>query len=241
MGKNIWKKALLGAMVCTIVFLLFQEQKALSSFTVKPPVKIQVLAQKELDLKTRLPDPYGASVFEDNILLALHYLKNDVRNFQSEGKPLNPSNINWEKVREPFEVSFTLEPGQVFAFHGGSLPEFRNKIVTTMNSQFFIDEGYKSYNGLGGNGVCHLASLIDWAATDAGLEVTAKVNHDFYPVPGVPSKFGVSILSQSDLQNLYVKNTRSTAVKFIFKIKDDFIKLSLSDEVTELAKLTVLN
>lgn len=218
-------------MVCAIVFLLFQAQKALSFFTVKPPVKIQVLAQKELDLKTRLPDPYGALVFEDNILLALHYLKNDVRNFQSEEKPLNSSNINWEKVREPFEVSFTLEPGQVFAFHGGSLPEFEKNITTTMNSRFFIDEGYKSYAGLGGNGVCHLASLIDWAATDADLEVTAKVNHDFFPVPGVPSKYGVSILSQSDLQNLYVKNTRSSKVKFIFKIEGDHITLSLNDEI----------
>jgi len=225
------KKAFLGAILCTMVFLVsFQTRGASSLFSSKSPTKGKVLAQKELDLKTRLPDAYGSSIFADNILLALHYLKEDTGDLVVEKNTLNPSSINWEKVREPFEVSFTLEPGQVFAFHNGSLPEFEKKIVTTMNSRFFIEEGYKSYAGLGGNGVCHLASLIDWAATDAGLGVTAKVNHDFYPVPGVPSKYGVSIYSQSDLQNLYVKNTRQSKVRFVFKIKGDYIKLSLSDE-----------
>ncbi|NIO20081.1 MAG: hypothetical protein GTN76_04890, partial [Candidatus Aenigmarchaeota archaeon] len=92
-------------------------------------------------------------------LLSLHYLKGDVE-----------LPVNWGEVREPFVVSFTLQPGEIFAFHDNVLDEYVNPKVT-MNSEFMTDEGYKSVWGLGGNGICHLASLMNWVAVEAGLEV----------------------------------------------------------------------
>lgn len=188
----------------------------------------QVIAQKDLNLKTRLPNEFGSSVFADNILLALHYLKGDAQELRiDQNKPLNSTNMDWEKIREPFEVSFALEPGQVFAFHGNTLPEFEGKISQTANSRFFIQEGYKSLAGLGGNGVCHLASLIDWTASEANLEVVAKVDHDFYPVPGVPREFGVSIQSQDKSQNLYIENNLEKPIIFNFVVDSKKVDLRL--------------
>ncbi len=188
---------------------------------ISPVAETQVLAQHELDLTNRLlasptggPVEYGSQVFADNILLSLHYLKGDVE------KPLD-----WDKIREPFEVSFTLEPGEVFAFHSNSLPEFEPSV--TMNSQFFMEEGYKSLAGLGGNGVCHLASLINWTAQEAGLEVTAKANHSFAPIPGVPKEFGTSIRSQSSNQNLYIENNQDVPVTFEFKTDNQKVVLRI--------------
>lgn len=181
-----------------------------------------VLAEHQLDLTNRLPNPYGNQGFADNILLALHYLKGDVE-----------LPVDWEKIREPFEVSFTLQPGETFAFHGNVLPEFADPAVT-MNSRFFIEEGYKSIAGLGGNGVCHLASLINWVASEVyppaggpGLEVVAKANHNFAPVPGVPREYGTSIRSQSPTQNLYIKNTFDYPVTFEFAIDAQTVVLKI--------------
>jgi len=193
-----------------------------------------VLAQHELDLTTRLPNEYGSQVFADNILLALHYLKGDQEEFKLDSdKAYHPSNMDWEAIREPFEVSFTLEPGQVFAYHENALPEFKENLAVTMNSRFYVEEGYKSLAGLGGNGVCHLASLVNWVASEAGLEVTAKVNHDFYPVPGVPKEFGTSIRyaevgHNSQNQNLYIKNGFEEPVTFEFKADNEKVTLVIT-------------
>jgi len=194
-------------------------------------VEKQVLASHDLDLTSRLPNSFGSEVFADNILLAIHFLKGDVSDLKSKDKISGPEDVDWDKARKPFEASFVLKPGEVFAYHKNVLPEFKDPVVT-MNSRFFVDEGYKSLSGLGGNGVCHLASLINWVATDAGLEVTAKVNHDFYPVPGVPGINGTAILyaenggGNSQNQNLYIKNNLNYSVKFVFK--EDSKKVNLS-------------
>jgi len=156
------------------------------------------LAEHELDLTNRLPEEYGNEVFAYNILLALEYLGAD---------------------------NFVLQPGEVFAFHSNSLPEFVPSV--TMNSRFFMEEGYKSLAGLGGNGVCHLASLLNWTASNAGLEVTALANHSFAPVPGVPKEFGTSIRSQSKNQNLYIKNNLEAPVKFEFKVDGESVVLRI--------------
>lgn len=173
------------------------------SQTVSPPVfsvvKTQILAEHELDLNIREPNSFANEVFADNILLALKYLGTE---------------------------SFVLQPGEVFAFHANVLPEFSEPAVT-MNSKFYIEEGYKSIAGLGGNGVCHLASLINWTASEAGLEVVAKANHGFAPIPGVPKEFGTSIRSQSPNQNLYIKNNFSFPVTFLFQIEGAFVNLKI--------------
>lgn len=189
----------------------------------------QVLARHELDLTNRLPTEYGSQVFADNILLALHYLKGDVaveNGFpELDGQKFRES--DWDKIRQPFTVEFKLEPDQVFAFHENVLPEFNNPAVT-MKSRFFMEEGYKALEGLGGNGVCHLASLINWVAKDGGLEVTAKVNHDFYPVPGIPREYGTAIYSLSPEQNLYIKNTLDRPVTFTFTVTATKVDLILN-------------
>jgi len=190
-----------------------------------------VLAHEELDLITRLPNPFGAQVFADNILLSLHHLKGDEANFKLEAeKSYQVANMDWEGIEEPFSVEFTLQPGEVFAFHGNILPEFAGQVVKTMDSDFSADEGYKALAGLYGNGVCHLASLVNWVASEAGLEVTAKVNHDFYPVPGVARVYGTSIFyapigHNSQNQNLYIKNTLDQPVTFVFNANNGKVDL----------------
>jgi vancomycin resistance protein YoaR len=125
-------------------------------------------------------------------------------------------------VREPFEFSLTLEPGELFAFHDELSPEFNGLKTKTGWTQFSVVEGYKVLDGLSGNGVCHLATLINWVSTEAGLAVTAKVNHDFYPVPGIDRKYGTSIVylpgaETTRRQNLYVVNTYDKTVTYNFK------------------------
>lgn len=208
-------------LISTTVLPTFATASAGKPVSVLVEQKTEILAEHELDLTNRLlaspqggPVEYGSQVFADNILLSLHYLKGDVE------QPLD-----WNKIREPFEVSFTLEPGEVFAFHSNSLPEFEPSV--TMNSRFFMEEGYKSLAGLGGNGVCHLASLLNWTASNAGLEVTALANHSFAPVPGVPKEFGTSIRSQSPNQNLYIKNGFEVPVEFEFGADSQYVVLTI--------------
>ena len=183
----------------------------------------RVLAEHELDLTNRLPNEYGNQIFADNILLTIHFLKGDVESLRLTSNKSSWANFDWEKIRQPFEASLTLESGEVFAYHDTILPEFSQLTLKTTNAHYTLREGYKPLSGLPGNGVCHLASLINWVARDAGLEVTAKVNHDFYPVPGVPRENGTSIRwgpngeYNSRNQNLYVKNNFEVPITFNFK------------------------
>lgn len=193
--------------------------KAISEAIPVAPAPIRqevVLAQQALDLTTREPGAFANEVFSDNILLALHYLKGDIGSLP----------LDWEEIRQSFAVSFVLEPGETFAFHDNVLPEFPPPAMT-FNSRFFIEEGYRSVGGLGGNGVCHLASQINWVASGAGLEVTARASHDFAPVPGVPKENGTSIRSQQASQNLYIKNDFDFPVIFIFEVDSQIINLKI--------------
>jgi len=130
-------------------------------------------------------------------------------------------------------LTFTLEPDEVFAYHDNVLPEFKEDLVVTMNSRFYVEEGYKSLAGLGGNGVCHLASLINWTAQEADLEVTAKTNHNFAPIPGVPKEYGTSIRyaevgHNSQNQNLYIKNGFDEPVTFEFEADNEKVTLVIT-------------
>lgn len=206
----------------TLVLTILTPALAVGGELLSPVFKKQlvILAEHELDLTSREPGAYANEVFADNILLALHYLKGDV---EERG-------INWEEIRQPFGVDFVLQPGETFAFHGNVLAEFdppSGGPAVTMNSKFFIEEGYRSVGGLGGNGVCHLASLINWVASEADLEVTAKVSHDFYPVPGVSRQYGTSIRSQSKTQNLYIQNNFEIPVVFAFSVESGKVDLKV--------------
>jgi hypothetical protein len=132
-------------------------------------------------------------------------------------------------VESPFHYEFSLEPGQEFAFHDKTLPEYSLNLVKTTDSRFNWDDGYKSDGYLTGDGVCHLASLIYWSAKDAGLDAIAPRNHDFAKIPEVPKEYGVAILSTDPNQNLYIINNLTKKITFGF----DYDGANLTVSVTE--------
>lgn len=165
----------------------------------------------------------------DNILLNLRFIQGDEETLNQRGQTQF-----WEAVRKPNAFSINLQPGEVFAFHTEILPRFKNDGVKTpaVETHFSAADGYKFSGALYGNGVCFLASLINWVVADAGLEVTAETNHDFYPVPGVPREYGTSIFyaegeTYSQKQNLYVKNSLEVPVELVFESEADWVAVSV--------------
>jgi hypothetical protein len=156
-----------------------------------------VRSERSFSLANRTPDPWVNDIFRYNILHTLSRMNSQT-------------------------YSFTLNSGEVFAFHEDVLPEFSGKVVKTMNAHFNYSDGFKSDGYLYGDGVCHLAALLYWAARDAGLEALAPTNHDFANIPEVPKEYGVSIYfspgaRQSNAQhNLYITNTLNKAINFAF-------------------------
>lgn len=198
-----------------IPFLTFGE--------IMPQPSPNLLAQREISLSNRQQDRWVNDVFKDNILLNLAYLKN-----------LPPSHQpNWEEVRQPFQFEFKLAPNHTFAFHEDVLDRYLGKVTQTTNAHFNSQEGFKTDGYLFGDGICHLASLIYWAAKDAGLEAEAPTNHDFAVIPDIPKEYGVSIYSYPGLkgsnaqQNLYVTNNKGEPIIFKFEYKDGKVKVSV--------------
>lgn len=186
----------------------------LSPSYTSPSVSVSPLALREISLENRQNDRYLNEVFKDNILLNLAYLDDRVR---------KASDINWDEVRKPFAYEFTLNPNETFAFHEDVLPQYEGEVKLTTNAHFNAQDGFRFSGLLYGDGVCHLASLINWVAKDAGLEVQAPVNHDFREIPGIPKDFGVSIYyypgqkSTNAQQNLYITNSLKNPVLFRFE------------------------
>ena len=175
-----------------------------------PEIKQEVLSEHDLNLETRAKGEYVNEVFKFNILHAV----------------------------EKFGYSFTLEPNETFAFHENVLPEFVGQNLKTGWTRYTTEEGYKTVLGLPGNGVCHLASLMNWAASEAGLEVTAPVKHDFVPIPEVPREYGASIRYQlnwgnSQNQNLYIKNNLNFPVVFSFQTEQNRVNLKVLKETEQ--------
>ncbi|HET7098678.1 MAG TPA: VanW family protein [Patescibacteria group bacterium] len=164
-------------------------------------------------MENRYNVPSVNQVFKDNILLNLHYLAGTVR-----GK----NDINWENIEKPFNYEFSLKTGETFAFHDQILPEFNKNVVKTTNAHFNSTDGFISDGYLVGDGVCHFASLIYWAAKDAGLTAVSLASHDFAKINEVPREYGVSIkympgnLGNSGRQNLYITNNQDVPVTFVF-------------------------
>jgi hypothetical protein len=185
-----------------------------------------VRAERTFSLGDRYPDPWVSGIFRDNILLTLNYMDNDVK---------DSTKVDWSAVVKPQSYSFTLNPGEVFAFHEDVLPQFEGKVTQTMHAHFNYADGFKSDGYLSGDGVCHLASLIYWAAKDAGLEALAPTNHDFANIPEVPKEYGVSIYynpatHQSNAQqNLYITNTFDKAVSFAFAFDGTNLSVKVID------------
>mgnify|MGYP004417309561 CR=1 FL=1 len=184
----------------------------------------QLLSKDEMSLQNRYSNAYINDVFKDNILLNLAYLS---------GRVENASQINWDDVRTPSTYEFTLQPGEVFAYHDDVLPEFEGRIAKIGGSHFGAIDGYRSSGALYGDGVCHFATLINWAARDAGLKVVAPTNHNFAVVPGIDPMYGTSIYydpnqpTVSQMQNLYVENNLDVPVTFVFNNKGDALEVSI--------------
>lgn len=220
--RNMFEQTLIATVASALISLNILIPSA-------PPAKEVIRAQKEISLENRYSSPFVNEVFKDNILLNLAYLDGRV------GRVGRASDVNWEDVRKPFRSEFVLEQGKTFAFHEDVFPEFADSLVKTTNAHFNASDGFRFSGLLFGDGVCHLASLLNWVAKDAGLEVQAPVNHNFREIPQIPKQHGVSIYyypgqtAANAYQNLYITN--SLKVPVIFRI--DYNGKQLRVEVVE--------
>jgi hypothetical protein len=184
-----------------------------------------VISNKEISMEYRYPVPSVSQVFKDNILLNLAYL---------DGKVKNAGEIKWDEVDKPFHTEFTLKPNEAFAYHEAILPEFKDKVVVTTNARFNKQDGFKTDGYLYGDGVCQLASLINWVAREANLAVTQYTNHDFAAIPEVPKQYGVAIyldpnnLASSARKNLYIVNNKEKPVTFHFDYRNGKLTVTVT-------------
>lgn len=210
---SLFLAILLGQPVAPILSELIQKQTP------------EVLASREISMEDRYHVPSVSKVFKENILLNLSYL---------DGRVTKSQDINWGDVTKPFHSEFTLEPNESFAFHDAVLPQYKDSVVMTTNARFNQQDGFKTDGYLYGDGVCQLASLLNWAARDANLDVVQFTNHDFAVIPEVPKKYGVAIYldpsneSASARKNLYITNNQSKAVTFHFDYENDKLTITVT-------------
>jgi hypothetical protein len=181
-----------------------------------------VLASHSFSLENRYSNKFVNVVFKDNILLALKYMDGEVK---------SKADISWPEIEKPFHFEFTLAPGERFAFDDNTLPQYSANIVKTTNARFIGSEGFKYDGDLIGDGVCHLASLIYWAARDAGLSAYAPSNHNFAKINDVPKEYGVGIMSTTPLGNLYVTNNLENPVTFVFAFDGTNLTVSIAQSI----------
>lgn len=187
--------------------------------------KETTLANRTISLEYRYPSQRVSDVFKDNILLNLAYL---------DGRVNTAKDINWNEMENSFRSEFVLQPNETFAYHDDVLPQYEGKVVKTTEAHFNSQDGFKTDGYLYGDGVCHLASLINWAAKDANLDVLAPSNHNFANIPEVPKEYGVAIYynpsnkSVGARQNLYITNNKDKAVKFVFEYKEGNLSVSVT-------------
>lgn len=184
----------------------------------------QIISQKEMSLDNRYGNNLVNNVFKNNILLNLAYLK---------GQVTKASDIKWDEITKPFQYEFQLEPNRTFAFHSDVKDTYKDSLDKTTNAHFNAAEGFKTDGYLFGDGVCHLASLINWVAKEAGLLVEAPTNHDFANIPDIPKEYGVSIYSNpyskgsNTQQNLYITNNKQKPITFKFEYQDNKVKVAI--------------
>ncbi len=178
----------------------------------------RTLASHQISLNDRYNNSYVNDVFKDNILLTLAYMDGSVK---------DKSQINWDKIRQPVTFQFQIQPGKTFAFHDGISPEYKNQVAITSATHFNFADGFLSDGYLTGDGVCHLASLMNWTAKDAGLASLAPTRHDFANIPEISKENGVAIYygpgqeSSNARENLYITNNLDKPVTFKFEYTSD--------------------
>lgn len=165
-----------------------------------PQASTHVLSSFDMPLSDRQPVTYVNDVFRFNILHTLDLMGT---------------------------YQFTLKPGETFAFHNDVLLKYQGKVTKTTNARFNFADGFKSDGYLMGDGVCHLASLMNMVARQSGLDVESPTNHNFAVIPDIPREYGVSIYSYSALQNLYITNNKDYPVEFKFEYVNDKLNLEV--------------
>ncbi len=189
-----------------------------------PVGAVQTLYHKAYSLADRYGNSYVNTVFADNILLTLAYMR---------GAAKENEHVDWKAVKEDFTYTMQLTPGQTFAFHDALLPQYEGKVIATTNAHFTSQEGFESDGWLVGDGVCHLASFMNVVARGAGLDVLSPTPHDFAVIPDVPRQYGVAIYympqepDSSAEQNLYITNTFATPISFIFSHTGDTLTIAV--------------
>lgn len=187
-----------------------------------------VLASYSLDLSSRYPVTSVSDGFKENILIALGYLSSI--GGSSEQPVIGDIIPQGDTLQAQRNFALSLKPGEVFAFHKkGILPQFNESKIISQESDFTTNYGYKVVAGLGGNGVCHLASLMNLVALKAGLEVVAPTNHNFDRIPGIDKEYGVSISTRNspERQNLYIKNNFEFPMFFRFELRENNLVFSI--------------
>ena len=218
---NIFKKILI-----LIPFALAIGTMQAKAFTATLPLVVQektqsmgqLIGSESMSLDDRYPIPSVNKVFKDNILLTLAYMSGAVK---------NTDQVKWDTIRKPSRYVMTLQPGEVFAFDDSLLPQYVGKHIATTNAHFGADQGFEYDGDLYGDGVCHFATLINWAARDAGLQVVAPTRHDFARIPDIDPKYGTAIYAGDPEQNLYVENKFDKPVKLVFTYANDTLTVSV--------------
>ncbi len=176
----------------------------------------KVLASRQISLETRYAVKSVNDVMKKNILLNLAYLSGSVK---------SKADINWDTLQKSTEYTFVLRPNETFAFQDSVLDEYKDSLVKTTNAHFNSKEGFLSDGYLVGDGVCHFASIIYWAAKDAGLDALRTKSHSIAKIQEVPDEFGVSIYVDPNSgygarNNLYVTNNKDHDIKFRFQYQE---------------------
>ena len=193
--------------------------------TPKPAMLPVVISQHEMSMTNRYAVESVNEVFKKNILLNIAYLN---------GSVTKKEDINWDQIEKPFNTGFTLNPGETFAYHANILKQFEGKVTMTTKAHFNASDGFVTDGYLYGDGVCHLASIMNWVAQDAGLTVLSLRNHDFAKIPEVPKEYGTAIYMDAGAgadSNLYITNNKSVPVQFHFDFKDNELKVYVTELV----------
>src|SRR5258708_23866292 len=83
-----------------------------------------VLAQQEYSLTDRYGNQFVNNVFADNILLTLSYMN---------GQTKEGDKVDWDKIHQPGEYEFLLQPGKTFAFHDQVEDQYKDAVALTTN------------------------------------------------------------------------------------------------------------
>lgn len=198
------------------ILALFLVAKPVAKLPVAIPIAVtnpeKVLASRQISLEKRYAVSSVNEAMKKNILLNLAYLSGTVKSKQD---------INWETLKQSSEYSFVLRPNETFAFQDSVLDQYKSSLVKTTNARFNSKEGFVSDGYLVGDGVCHFASIIYWAAKDAGLDALRTKAHSIAKIAEVPDEYGVSIYvdpksGYGARNNLYITNNKSHDVEFRF-------------------------